>query len=102
MTKIVNVGELDDRAVKYALMTDEEAAAQVQQVKDRIKEIKASADIGKDPRLVWELRELTNSLAWYKTNKNRSKFFKIITPGASMRRAKRHPNAESFKRNNKN
>ena len=96
------VDQLDERAIKYALLTDAEAAAQVQQVQNRIKEIKSSAEIGKDPRLVWELRELTNSLAWYKANKNRSKFFKINSVGASMRKAKRHPNAESFKRSNKN
>lgn len=96
------VDQLDERAVQYSLLTDAEAAAQVQQVRNRIKEIKSSAEIGKDPRLVWELRELTNSLAWYKANKNRSKFFKINSVGASMRKAKRHPNAESFKRSNKN
>ena len=96
------VDQLDERAVQYSLLTDAESAAQVQQVRNRIKEIKSSAEIGKDPRLVWELRELTNSLAWYKANKNRSKFFKINSEGASMRKAKRHPNAESFKRSNKN
>lgn len=96
------VDQLDERAVQYSLLTDAEAAAQVQQVRNRIKEIKSSSEIEKDPRLVWELRELTNSLAWYKANKNSSKFFKINSVGASMRKAKRHPNAESFKRSNKN
>ena len=99
-TKIVD--ELDERSVQYSKLTDVEAAAQVKQVKDRIKEIRNSAEVGKDPRTIWELRELTNSLAWYNANKNRSKSFKMTTLGASMRKAKRHPNVESLRRNNKN
>jgi len=102
MNKVINVDELDERAVAYSKLTDEEAKAQVQQVKDRIKEIQSTAELSNNPQLVWELRELTSSLAWYRMNKLRSKFFKVFTLGASMRKAKRHPNAESLKRRGTN
>lgn len=102
MTKSINVDELDERAVAYSKLTDEEANEQVQKVKNRIKEIRGAAELASNPQLVWELRELTSSLAWYKMNKHRSKFFKLITSGPSMRKAKRHPNAESLKRRGTN
>lgn len=89
----------DQAAVQYSKLTDEEAKEQRQKVIDRIREIKGRADIGEDPRLIFELRELYSSLAWYRANKNRSRFFRIDTLGPSMRRATRHPDGRGFKRN---
>lgn len=88
----------DEASVKYAELSDEKALEQVQKVKDRIAELKTSAEISEDPRKVFELRELYSSLSWYRMNKNRSRYFKIISSGASMRKAKRHPDGRSFKR----
>jgi len=88
----------DEAALAYSKLTDKEAKVQVDKVKTRIKEIKTTADIGKDPRLMFELRELYSTLAWYRMNKNRSKFFRLSTLGPSMRRAKRHPDVRSTAR----
>jgi len=92
----------DEAAVKYSKLTDEEAKAQVQKVKDRIKEIRSDAEVSKDPRKMWELRELFKALSWYKLNKNRSKYFRIDSVGPSMRRARRHPDDPSAKNRRKN
>ena len=93
--------ELDPKAVAYAELSDEEAALKVKDLKARIKEIQHTADLSKNPQLIYEARELTQSLAWYRLNKNRSRFFKLTTVGASMRQANRHPDGRSFKRNRK-
>ena len=83
--------KLNEASVAYSKLTDAEAKERVQQVKNSIKEILHSAEISKDPRKMFELRELQSSLAWFKLNKNMSKYFDIVSSGPSMRAAKRHP-----------
>ena len=84
-------------AETWANLTDVEAKQHVLGLKARIKEVQSSAEIGKDPRKVMELRELMTTLSWCRKNKLRSRFFRVITNGASMRQARRHPDARSFK-----
>ena len=86
-----------EMAERWANLTDEEAKAHVRELKAQIKTVKNSAEIGKDPRKVFELRELISSLSWCKKNKLRSRFFRVITNGPSMRQARRHPDVRSFK-----
>lgn len=97
MAKETENYEFDDTSVKYASLTDEEAKTQVQRVKDRIKEIRGAANLSDNPQMIFELRELHSALAWYKANKNRSRYFKVVSSGASMRKAKRHPDGRSFR-----
>lgn len=81
----------------WANLSDAEAKQHVADLKSKIKEVQTSAELGKDPRKVMELRELMTTLSWCRKNKLRSKFFRVITNGASMRQARRHPDARSFK-----
>jgi len=90
MAKLIQT-KLNEASVAYSLLTDEEAKDRVAQVKQSIRDILHSAEVSKDPRKIMELRELQSSLAWLKLNKNRSKYFDIVTSGPSMRSAKRHP-----------
>lgn len=87
----------DDSAVKFASLSDEEATEQVNKVKDRITELQSLDGLEEDPRKIMELRNLKESLHWYKANKYRSKYFKIESAGRSMRKAKRHPEISTFK-----
>ena len=84
-------------AETWANLTDVEAKQHVADLKAKIKDVQSSAEIGKDPRKVMELRELMTTLSWCRKNKLRSRFFRVITNGASMRQARRHPDARSFK-----
>ena len=88
-------------AETWAGLTDAEAKQHVKDLKTQIKEVQTSAEIGNDPRKVMELRELISTLSWCRKNKLRSKFFRVITDGPSMRQAKRHPDARSFKSSGK-
>lgn len=83
--------KLNEASVAYSKLTDAEAKERIQQLKNSIKKILHSAEISKDPRKMFELRELHSSLAWFKLNKNRFKYFDIVSSGPSMRAAKRHP-----------
>lgn len=94
--------EFDEAAVQYSKLTDKEAKARVQLVKDRINELKSDAELSDDPRKIYELRQLYSARAWYRLNKNRSKYFKIVTSGPSMRKAQRHPDVTDTKRRGKN
>ena len=89
--------EQKQMAETWAKLSDKEAKQHVLDLKAQIKEVQTSAEIGKDPRKVMELRELISTLSWCKKNKLRSKFFRVITNGPSMRQARRHPDARSFK-----
>lgn len=93
--------EQKQMAETWAKLSDKEAKQHVLDLKAQIKEVQTSAEIGKDPRKVMELRELISTLSWCKKNKLRSKFFRVITSGSSMRQARRHPDARSFKHTGK-
>ena len=84
------VGRPDRAAVQYAKLTDEEAAARVSSIKQQIRDTAALENLTKDPANIARLRELKSELHWLKANKNRSKYFKIVTSGPSMRRATRY------------
>ena len=88
-------------AETWSNLTDAEAKQHVAELKAQIKEVQTSAELGKDPRKVMELRELMTTLSWCRKNKLRSRFFRVITNGASMRQARRHPDARSFKSSGK-
>lgn len=94
--------DFDPAAEAYSKSTDAEAAAQVANLKEKIREIRSLADLGSDPAKVMELRHLTSALAWYKANKNRSKYFRIDSNGPSMRHANRHAKASSLVDQNTN
>ena len=83
--------ELWKEYLANANLTDIEAKNKVKNLRERAKEIRSLHELGNRPDLVRELRDIQNTLAWHKANKNRSKFFKWNTVGASQRRAIRHP-----------
>ena len=93
--------EQSQMAETWAGLTDAQAKEHVKQLKARAKELQASAELGHDPRKVMELKELVHTINWCTKNKLRSRFFRVITNGASMRQAKRHPDARSFKSSGK-
>lgn len=92
----------DDAALKYASMTEEEAKQHVAELKRKVKEIEGDANLSSNPSKIHELRELKSSLAWFRLNKHRSKYFKILPVTPSMRKAKRHPDPQIFKGSNAN
>ncbi|WP_428743112.1 hypothetical protein [Tenacibaculum sp.] len=89
----------DDASLKYASMTEEEAKNHKANLRNKIKELEGDLASGVDPVKVHQLREMKSTLAWFKANKLRSKYFRLDTAGASMRRAKRHPETNSFNKN---
>lgn len=92
--------EQREKAEAWANLSDSEAKQHITDLKSKIKELH-SAKISEDPRKVFELRELISALNWCKKNKLRSRHFRIITNGPSMRQATRHPNVRSFKNTGK-
>lgn len=92
--------EQREKAEAWANLSDSEAKQHIADLKSKIKELH-SAKISEDPRKVFELRELMSALNWCKKNKLRSRHFRIITNGPSMRQSQRHPDARSFKHTGK-
>ena len=96
---IVLKHELDERSVAYAALSDKEAYEKKKELRDKIRDIQHMSDLSKNPQKVFEARELTSVLAFFRLNKYRSKFFKLHTTGPSMRQANRHPDGRSLRRN---
>ena len=88
-------------AETWAGLTDAQAKEHIKELKSSAKELQTSAEIGADPRKVMELKELVHTISWCTKNKLRSRYFRVFTLGASMRQAKRHPDARSFKSSGK-
>lgn len=77
--------KFDKAAVEYAKLTDAQAQLKIKELKGAIREL-AKADLTGDHVKMSELKELKTMLFWFRKNKNRSKYFKIVSQGASLRK----------------
>ena len=89
--------EQREMAEEWSKLTDKEAKERTKVLKEKLQELVTNSRTSKSYATFQEIEKLKAALYWMKQNKNRSRYFRIFSLGASIRKEKRHPDVRNFK-----